>query len=328
MLELLDLDKQLSKPDYSARMEKLQESLRRLQYAAQQAQIPLILCLEGWNGCGRGEIIKKLAEKLDPRLCRFRRGAAPTPLEQRYHFLWRYQIALPDDGELTVFDHSWYGRVLVERCDRMVKKKIWRQAYQQINEFERWLSSDGQVLVKFWLHISKAEQRRRFRAYKRDPLLRVKLTKEYRRQHGQYGRWLKAVEEMLQKTSTAHAPWTIIEAHDLRWARVRVFETLIKSVEEALERRRAHPQAVSRSAAALDAFLAATRTAKPDARPAPKSPAKRAKKAASMPAEKSAARKRTRRRASPQRPAPSPAGAAPSRSQNPPEVPPVEVTSV
>ena len=138
----------------------------------------MIVCLEGWNACGRGEIFKKLAEKLDPRLCQFRRSVAPTPLEQRYHVLWRYQVALPNDGEMTVFDHSWYGRVLVERCDRLVKKKVWRAAYQQINEFERWLADDGQVVVKFWLHMSKAEQRRRFRAYKRDPLLRVKLTKE------------------------------------------------------------------------------------------------------------------------------------------------------
>jgi polyphosphate kinase 2 (PPK2 family) len=331
MLELLDLDKQLSKPDYSARMEKLQESLRRLQYAAQQAQIPIIVCLEGWNGCGRGEIVKKLSEKLDPRLCRFRRGAAPTPLEQRYHFLWRYQIALPNDGEMTVFDHSWYGRVLVERCDRLVKKKLWRQAYQQINEFERWLTDDGQVLVKFWLHVSKAEQRRRFRAFKLDPLLRVKLTKEYRRQHRRYGRWLRAVEEMLQKTGSANAPWTVIEAHDLRWPRVRVFETLIKCIEEALERRSAHPEAVSRSAAAIAALQAASRQAR--------LAAGSEQTVAPQPVtRKPVARKRKRRRAAPAAPA-SPRKAKADRArpplkvvpprmpENQPPIPPAEVTS-
>lgn len=340
MLELLDLDKQLSKADYSARMEKLQESLRHLQYAAQRAQIPITVCLEGWNGCGRGEIIKKLAEKLDPRLCRFRRGAAPTPLEQRYHFLWRYQVALPNDGEMTVFDHSWYGRVLVERCDRLVKKKFWRQAYQQINEFERWLTDDGQVLVKFWLHISKAEQRRRFRAYKRDPLLRVKLTKEYRRQHRQYGRWLRAAEEMLQKTGTAHAPWTVVEAHDLRWARVRVFETLIKSIEDALERRRAHPEAVFRSAAAISAlFKPAKAAAHAPAKPAAKSGVKPAVETATQLAGGPALKKRAGRRPAPRHrkkpPAPRPPLAAPTPpaveqrpSQNPPEVPPKEMISV
>ena len=337
MLELLDLDKHLSKADYSARMAKLQESLRRLQYAAQQAHIPVTLCLEGWNGCRRGEIVKKLAEKIDPRLCRFYRGVAPTPLEQRYHFLWRYQVALPNDGEMTVFDHSWYGRVLVERCDRLIKKKIWRAAYQQINEFERWLTDDGQVLVKFWLQLSKIEQRRRFRAFKRDPLLAVKLTKEYRRQHRQYGRWLKAVEEMLQKTSTAHAPWTVVEAHDLRWTRVRIFEALIKSIEEALERRRAHPTAVSRSAAAVAALgkppvakTAARSEVRPAAKPAPKSATKRSPKRATKPA----ARKRARPRPAPPRKATAPV-AQPrltpheplNASEIPPELPPAEVTS-
>ncbi|NDQ58187.1 MAG: hypothetical protein GZ088_14045 [Acidipila sp.] len=256
MLELLDLDKKVTKPVYSARMEKLQASLRGLQYAAQQAQIPVAVCIEGWSACGRDEVVKKLSEKLDPRLCRFRTFVAPSSLERRYHFLWRYQMALPNDGEMTVYDHSWYSRVLVERCERLTKKKAWRAAFEQMNEFERWLTDDGQVILKFWLHISKAEQRRRFRAYKNDPVRRARLTKEYRRQHRQYPRWLKAVEEMLQKTGTAHAPWTVVEAHDLRWARIRVFETIIKSIEDALKHRRAHPEAVSRSAAAVAASRA------------------------------------------------------------------------
>ncbi len=297
MLELLDLDKKLTKLAYSRRMDALQERLRQLQYAAQQAQIPVTVCLEGWDGCGRGEVVKKLAEKLDPRLFRIRRMVAPTALEQRYHFLWRYQIELPNDGEMVVFDHSWYGRVLVERCDRLVKKKVWRPAYQQINEFERWLADDGQVVIKLWMHISKQEQRQRFRAWKRDALLRVKLTKEYRQQHRHSGRWLKAVEEMLEKTSTSYAPWTAIEAHDLRWARVRIFETLVKRVEQALEDRRARPNAVSRTAAAAAALAetpvgrrekAATRPARlarRRKRPAPKRPVPQIREVPPRPAE-------------------------------------------
>ena len=260
MLELLDLDKKLTKPVYSARMEKLQASLRGLQYAAQQAQIPVVVCIEGWSACGRDEVVKKLSEKLDPRLCRFRTFVAPSSLERRYHFLWRYQMALPNDGEMTVYDHSWYSRVLEERCERLTKRKNWRMAFEQMNEFERWLTDDGQVIIKFWLHISRAEQRRRFRAYKNDPVRRARLTKEYRRQHRQYPRWLKAVEEMLQKTGTTHAPWTVIEAHDLRWARIRVFETIIKSIEDALKNRRSHPDAVSRSAGAVAALVGAGRS--------------------------------------------------------------------
>jgi len=250
MLETLDLKKKLPKTAYKKTMESLQERLRGLQYAAREAEIPVIVCLEGWDTAGKGQVVKKLTEKLDPRLFRVHPGRRPSPLEQRYHFLWRYQVALPNDGEMAVFDHSWYGRVLVERCDKLVKKKVWREAYQQINEFERWLVDDGQVLLKFWLHISKKEQRKRFRACLKDSLLRWKITREYQRHHKQYGKWLMAVEDMLAKTNTPHAPWTPVEANDLRWARVRVFQTLVEQIEEALARRKAAPAAVSRTAAA------------------------------------------------------------------------------
>ncbi len=253
MLETLNLKKSLSKPAYSKRIRELQEKLRRLQYAAQEAELPIIVCLEGMDTSGRGQVIKKLTERLDPRLYRIYPGRPPSPLEQRYHFLWRYQILLPNDGEMALFDHSWYGRVLVERCDKLAKKKVWRQAYPQINEFERWLVDDKQVLVKFWLHISKKEQRERFRECLADPMLRWKITKEYKRHHRQYNRWVKAVEEMLARTSTAHAPWTVVAANDLRWARVRVFETLVERIEEAVARRRTQPAAVSRTIAAAAA---------------------------------------------------------------------------
>ncbi|HSA91655.1 MAG TPA: hypothetical protein VLE48_01475 [Terriglobales bacterium] len=253
MLETLDLKKKLSKPAYSKAMKELQEKLRGLQYAAQKAELPVIICLEGWDTAGKGQVIKKLTERLDPRLFRVHPGSPPSPLEQRFHFLWRYQVALPNDGEMAVFDHSWYGRVLVERCDKLVKKKLWRAAYEQINEFERWLTDDGLVLIKLWMHISKKEQKKRFADALKDPLLRWKITKEYKRHHKQYNRWMTAVEEMLAKTNTAHAPWTLIEANDSRWARVRVFETLVSRIEEALKRRRDHPELVSRTAAARTA---------------------------------------------------------------------------
>ncbi len=234
MLEELDLTKKLSKATAASRLKTLQSRIRLLQYAIQEANVPVIICLEGWNACGRGQAIKNLSELLDPRLYQVNRGRPPSPLELRYHFLWRYQLALPRKGEMVIFDHSWYSRVLEDRCDRLVKKKIWRQAYSQINEFERWLVDDGAVLVKFWLHISRKEQRRRYRAYLKDPLLRWKVTKEYWRQHKHYGRWLKAAEEMLARCGTAFAPWTVIEAEDPRWARVRALETVVARMEGAL----------------------------------------------------------------------------------------------
>ena len=253
MLETLDLKKQLSKSAYQKQMDDLQERLRGLQYAAQKAELPVAVCLEGWDCAGKGRVIKKLVERLDPRLFRVHHGSPPTPLEQRYHFLWRYQTKLPNDGEMAVFDHSWYGRVLVERCDKLVKKAEWRAAYEQINQFERWLADDGQVLIKFWMHISKKEQKVRFRETRRDPLLKWKITKEYERHHKQYKRWVKAVEEMLARTSTPHAPWTLVEAEDARWARVKVFETIVRRLEETLARRKSEPAAVSRSTAAIAA---------------------------------------------------------------------------
>jgi len=259
MLETVDLKKKLSKTAYAKAMDPLQEKLRGLQYAAQEAEIPLIICLEGWDTAGKGMVIKKLTEKLDPRLFRVHPGSPPTALEARYHFLWRYEVALPNDGEMVVFDHSWYGRVLVERCDKIAGKKLWREAYEQINQFERWLADDGQVLMKFWMHISKAEQKNRFRACLRDPLLKWKITREYKRHHRQYQRWVDAVEEMLAKTDSPHAPWTVVEANDLRYARVKVFQTIVERIEEALAKRKQTPQLVSRSAVAQP-FMQALRS--------------------------------------------------------------------
>jgi len=253
MLETLDLKKKMSKSAYSARMRELQDKLRRMQYAVKEAEVPVVVCLEGWDCAGKGHVLKKLTERLDPRLFRIIPGSPPTPLEQRFHFLWRYQVALPNDGEMTVFDHSWYGRVLVERCDKLVKKKVWREAYAQINEFEHWLTDDGQVMVKFWMHITRKEQSKRFKETLADRAMRWKITKEYRRHHKQYDRWVEAVEEMLAKTNSSHAPWTLIEANDLRWARVRVFDTLVTRIGEALAKRQATPEVVSRTTAATKA---------------------------------------------------------------------------
>ena len=238
MLEAVNLKNKLTKTAYARQMPHLQDRMRKLQYQIKEAGIPVIICMQGWNTSGRGRVIKKLTEKLDPRMFRVHPGKAPTKLERGYHFLWRYQVALPNYGEIALFDHSWYGRVLIERCDHLTPKKEWRDAYQQINEFERLLADDGQVLLKLWMHISKSEQKKRYRACERDPLLKWKITKEYKRQHRRYDEWTHAVEDMLAKTNTAYAPWSVIEANDLNWARVKVFELLIKRCEEALVRKK------------------------------------------------------------------------------------------
>jgi len=248
MLESLNLKRKLSKPAYSRTMPQLQDRLRRLQYEARAAGIATILCLEGWEMSERGQVVQTLTEKLDPRLIRVFRGVPPSSFEQRYHFLWRYEIALPSHGEMAVFDHSWYCRVLEDRCDKVVKKRVWQQAYPQIAHFERWLTDDGQIVIKFWLHISKKEQKKRIRKTLRNPLLRWKVTKDTKRQHKRYSKWIMAVEEMVAKTNAAQAPWTLVEANDSHWARVRVFRTIIDRLEKALAQRKAREEQLGRAA--------------------------------------------------------------------------------
>jgi polyphosphate kinase 2 (PPK2 family) len=253
LLEAVDLTRTLPRARYRKAMPRLHERLRRLQYELKEAEIPTVVIFEGWDAAGKGTTIQRLAERLDPRAFRAYPGAPPSKLERRYHWLWRYQVRLPEDGHMVLFDHSWYGRVLVERVEKFVGKKVWRQAYDQINEFERWLADDGQVLVKLWFHISQDEQRRRLKKMEKSPLERWKVEKEDWRRNRNYDKWVEAVEEMLAKTDTPHAPWTVVEATDARWARLKVFETLVSAMESALVRRREAPAEVSRTQLAQEA---------------------------------------------------------------------------
>jgi polyphosphate kinase 2 (PPK2 family) len=253
MLETVDLDRRLSRARYQKVFSPLQERLRRLQYELKDAEIPTIVLFEGWDAAGKGTVIQRLSERLDPRAFRAYPGAPPSEMEQRYHWLWRYQVRLPEDGQIALFDHSWYGRVLVERVEKVVRKKVWRAAYDQINQLERWLCDDGQVLVKFFFHVSRKEQRRRLERMERDPRERWKVQDEDWRRNRRYRDWLEAIEEMLARTDSPHAPWTVVAATDARWTRVTVFETLVRRMEQALARRQDAPAAVSRTLRAQDA---------------------------------------------------------------------------
>jgi polyphosphate kinase 2 (PPK2 family) len=253
VLETLDLDVRLSKEQYQQEFPALQESLRRLQYQLLEAEVPTVVLFEGWDAAGKGTIIRRLTEKLDPRAFRAWPGAPPSDLEKRYHFLWRYQTRLPEDGHMALFDHSWYGRVLVDRVEKWVRRKEWEKAYGQINELERWLADDGQVVVKFWFHISQREQRRRLEKMASDRALRWKVEKEDWRRNRRYDRWLGAVEDMLARTDTPACPWTVVAATDARWTRVTVFRTLVERMQAVLDRRQQAPAAVSRTHLAEEA---------------------------------------------------------------------------
>ena len=247
MLDEVDLDRSLSRPEYQRVFPDLQERLRTLQYALLEAEISTVVVFEGWDASGKGTIIQRLTERLDPRAFRVHPGSPPSELEQRYHFLRRYQLLLPEDGHMALFDHSWYGRVLVDRVEKWVKRRAWSAAYTQINELERWLADDGQVVVKLFFHISQKEQRRRLRKMAKDPAERWKVQKEDWRRNRRYTQWLEAAEEMVARTDTPECPWTVVVATDARWTRVKVFETLVSRMEQALARRQGAPGAVSRT---------------------------------------------------------------------------------
>ena len=189
---------------------------------------------EGWDASGKGGTIRRLVAPLDPRHVRVSQFAAPTEDEKRHHFLHRFAPALPGWGGMAVLDRTWYGRVLVERVEGFATKAEWRRAYAEIVGFERVLCAEGVLIVKFWMHISADEQRRRFRARERDPLKRWKLTDEDWRNFEKREAYEKAVDDMLELTDHRTAPWHVVPAESKRYARVFVIESVIAAVEDAM----------------------------------------------------------------------------------------------
>ncbi len=243
MLELVDLGKKISKESYREVFPQLETDLGAAQRAVRAAGVPVVIVFEGWDAAGKGNLINRLTQALDPRGFKVRAISAPNEVERRYPWMWRFWQALPPDGQFAIFDRSWYGRVLVERMEGLVSKRDWRQAYDEIDQFERQLADAGTVLVKFWLHIDRDEQKKRFKRLEEDSATAWKVGKSEWNQHRDYDQWLEAVEEMLERTSTAQAPWTIVEATHRRFARVKVFETVLRTVQNELQRRPARAEA-------------------------------------------------------------------------------------
>ncbi|MBE2317139.1 UDP-galactose-lipid carrier transferase [Solirubrobacter sp. CPCC 204708] len=235
----LDLSLTLSKAEEAEQLEAAQERLLtlRLQLGGQTADSvgpPLCVLFEGWDASGKGGAIKRLVDHLDPRHVRVKQYAAPTPDEKRHQYLLRFSDALPGRGGMAVLDRSWYGRVLVERVEGFARQDEWQRAYREINDFERALCDDGMILVKVFLHISDAEQLKRFKAREQDPLKAWKLTDEDWRNRGKRAEYEAAVEEMVSRTSSEWAPWSLIPADSKRYARVAVLKTVIAAVEARL----------------------------------------------------------------------------------------------
>jgi len=234
MLEKLDMSKKLSKSEYADQIKSAQSRLRKLELRMYRKEVPVLCVFEGWDAAGKGGAIKRLTEMLDPRGFSVSSYGAPQGEEKTHHYLWRFWRNLPRTGHLSIFDRSYYGRVLVERVEHFATHVEWQRAYQEINEFESHQAAFGMVLCKFWLHVTAEEQVRRFRSRELDPFRQYKLTEEDWRNRAKIPEYTAAVEDMLVRTSTPHAPWTVIEANDKYYARLRVVETVVESIENRL----------------------------------------------------------------------------------------------
>ena len=241
-LDQLDLSLSLSKKDYQERLAAAQERLTALRLAL-GGKLPgyegrlgpaLAVVLEGWDASGKGGALKRLVEPLDVRHVRVVQYSAPTETEKRHHFLWRFWPALPGLGGMTVFDRSWYGRVLVERVEEFATHEEWERAYSTIVGFERTFCAEGGVLVKFWLHVSDEEQLHRFEKRQNNPLKSWKITDEDWRNREKRPLYEEAVEGMLERTEHPQAPWQLVEGDSKRYARVKVIETVNAEIERGM----------------------------------------------------------------------------------------------
>jgi len=234
MLDKIDLSKKIDKVTFKRIMPTLSNRLYEVQKASWDAHIPIVILFEGWDAAGKGTSIQKLTQPLDPRGYKLYPIRAARTYEKKRPWLWRFWLKLPALGEWAIFDRSWYGRVMVERVEQLVPEEEWRRAYRDIVDFERALFDDGCLIIKYFLHISKQEQKRRFNKLSKDPLSAWHVTPEDWEHHYRYQDWLVAYEEAFERTETEWGPWTIVEATDRRFTWVKIFKTVIRNLEERL----------------------------------------------------------------------------------------------
>jgi polyphosphate kinase 2 (PPK2 family) len=196
--------------------------------------VPIVILFEGWDAAGKGTSIQTLTSPLDPRGFKLYPIRAARTYEKKHPWLWSFWLKLPARGEWAIFDRSWYGRVLVERIEKLTPEHEWRQAYRDIADFERTITDDGILIFKFFLHISKKEQKKRFNKLSADPLTAWRVASEDWEHHRQYKVWLLAYEEAFELTESEWAPWTIVEATDRRHTQVKIYQTIIKTLEKRL----------------------------------------------------------------------------------------------
>jgi polyphosphate kinase 2 (PPK2 family) len=244
MLETVDLNQALTKEEYRTQRNRYQLQLRELAYQLYEQRRTLVVVYEGWDAAGKGGNIKRVTGRLDPRGYEVFSIAAPKGDDATHHYLWRFwrRLKPPDEKQILIFDRSWYGRVMVERLEGFCTEEEWRRAYREINEFERQLVDFGMILVKFWIHISPEEQLRRFEAREDTPYKAWKLTDEDWRNRQKWDEYEEAVEDMLLRTSTITAPWTVVEGNQKWYARVKSLHTLVEVLSKELDYQPAEPK--------------------------------------------------------------------------------------
>ncbi len=235
MLEKIDLTKKLGKKKYKQIMPELSDRLSRIQKASCEAGIAVVILFEGWDAAGKGASIQKLTSSMDPRGFKVYPIGAPRAFEKKRPWMWRYWMKLPGRGEWVIFDRSWYRRITNDRLEGIIPENEWRRGYRDIVDFERTLVDNEYVLIKFFLHLGRQEQRRRFNKLSSDPQTAWRVTPQDWERHRRYDDWAMAWEEVFDRTDTEWAPWTIIGANNRRFAWVKIYQTIMDVFAESLE---------------------------------------------------------------------------------------------
>ena len=225
---------ELTKEDYKKELDKYQKRLKQLQIEMFKAQIPTVICFEGWDAAGKGGAIRRLTAALDPLGFSVHPVSAPNVVERQFHYLWRFWVHLPEAGNIAIFDRTWYGRVMVERIEGFAKDYEWQRAYDEIKDMEQQWAEHGFAIAKFWLQIDKEEQLRRFTDRQNDPMKQWKITDEDWRNRDKWEAYEEAVNEMLVRTDTSYAPWTVVEGNNKYYARLKVLKTIVELFEKKL----------------------------------------------------------------------------------------------
>lgn len=237
-IENLNLNKKLDESiSYKKELKKLQLEMLNIQQFLFRHEIGLIIGFEGMDAAGKGGAIKRLTQRLDPRGYVVHPIAAPTSEELKYNHLYRFWKRLPARGQIGIFDRTWYGRVLVERIEGFATQEEWKRAYEEINQFEKLLTDDHYIMLKFWIQVSNEEQLNRFREREQNPYKKWKLTEEDWRNRDKWPLYTEAANDMFEKTDKKNAPWVLIEGNNKNYARIQVLKETIKHIKKECESR-------------------------------------------------------------------------------------------